>query len=87
MISSRFYLFDSTPTPLFWRLCSTKQRTGKDHHVEIDNYNLTEDTFLKSVATTIFEINVPQNGYFERQMEFKTSTTSNDVVRDLLLFF
>lgn len=39
---------------------------------------MTEDA--KGVATTKFEVNIPQAGYFDRQMEFKTSLVPNDVV-------
>lgn len=74
-------VFFSTPNPFNWRLCSTKQRTGKDHNIQIDNYNLTDDSFPKGVTTTSFEVDVPSIGYFERQMEFKTSISHNDVVR------
>lgn len=72
----------STKNPFNWRLCSTKQRTGKDRHVQIDYYNMTEDAFPKGVATTTFEVNIPQSGYFDRQMEFKTSLVPNDMVND-----
>lgn len=41
---------------------------------------MTEDAFPKGVATTTFEVNIPQAGYFDRQMEFKTSLVPNDVV-------
>lgn len=59
--------------PLQWRLCSMKQRMGKDHHVQTDPSTIVE-------KASVFQVKMPTFGYFELQMEFKAHLGPSDLV-------
>lgn len=64
---------------MHWRLCSIKQRTGREQNISRDQSNFVEET-----TTSVFHIDIPQFGYFEKQMEFRTASDITDTVRKFI---
>lgn len=61
-----------------WHLCSTKNRP-----IDADSLNRTEETnnIQKNIAaTSVFDIDIPEFGYFERQMEFIANLGTSKLV-------
>lgn len=62
-----------------WHLCSTKDRPN----VHADGLNRTEEhnIYQNSISTTsIFDIDIPEFGNFERRMEFVANLKTNKMV-------
>lgn len=64
-----------TPDPMHWRLCSTVQKTGREEHSQIlvNTIDNVDEQHLQNKIISVFGINVPQFGFFETQMNFKTT--------------
>lgn len=84
---------------MYWRLCSTKQRIGKDRQLVIGTgrENVSTGDGLAAIMTAVtaaaigtttvtgteshnklitqstFNIEIPQYGYYERQLEFRST--------------
>lgn len=61
-----------------WTLCSMKEGTGKESHVNLDSHNITDKNGIESHAS--FEVDIPTSVDFERQMEFQVNLQPSDLV-------